>query len=275
MRKIFAATMCSMALVMGLAGCSSQPTEEAPEQPQQVEGLTDEASVARAREVMEAFFASDVEPNLTEVDTVSTKTEVDGQEYENVLTTTIMKDVTGEEPKYYKKTETQPASDGDSAYYVDGIKGIVEMNGENVPLEYDAEKVSEMLDEGADTTNMRIYYDCADRISYYEENGTEVVQLQVDPAKLMENEAFSSSFSDISSCIAEYTFDDAGRIAAFVSTVEGTTVGTDGAETPITIDMKCLYANYGTTEVPALPEPTVTEEEAAAETEAVEADSGE
>ena len=78
MKKVFAAA-CSMALMFSLAACGS-PAEQQDEavDAQPVQGLTDEASVAKARALMEGLIASPAVDNMTEVDAVSTATYVVG-----------------------------------------------------------------------------------------------------------------------------------------------------------------------------------------------------
>lgn len=253
MKKIFAAA-CSMALVFGLAGCGSSSAENTTEAPEQVQGLTDEASVAKARELMEAMLAAPVEDNMTEIDTVRTVTNIDGQDYDSLSTVTIMKDTAGDVPAFYKKIETNPAAETDATYYVKGSDGVIEMDGEMAQVEFDDEQVADIFNVESNSEGSRTYYDCADEISYYEEDGTQVVMLKVDPEKLMESGVLSETFSNIDSCVAEYTFNADGKLSFFISTIEGTLVGTDGEGVPATVEAKCIYSDYGTTEVPALPE---------------------
>lgn len=269
MKKIFAAVF-SMALVLSLAGCgSSQPSDSGASQ--QVEGLTDEASVARARELMDSLMTAEGDDNVTEVIQIKTSTDVDGDTYDNTVTTTSMKDLTGDVPRFYIKTETQPAADGDAAYYIEGKEGAVEIQGDVVALTYDDEYIDSLLNPEDTSNEYRTYYDCASEIYYYEEDGVETVQLRVDPAKLMETGVLSEVFSNISSCVAEYTFNANGKLTSFINTVNGDIIGTDGNDVEGTIETKCIFTNFGTTEVPAVPEET----EAAAETEQAEAESGE
>ncbi len=259
MKKFLTAT-CAVALALGLAGCSSQPAEEAePEAPQQVEGLTDEASLAKARDLMEAMFAAPPEQNQTMVISVNTSTEQDGQALSNTVTTTTMRDLTGETAKYYMKIATDPVAETDATYYIDGVDGVIELAEGKVPVEYDADEVEAIVKPSSNSDSVRAYYDCAESISYYDKDGAQVVNIQVDPAKLMESGVQSETFSNIESCVAEYTFNAEGKLVTFLNTIEGTIKGTDGTDVQATIQTSSITSNVGTTEVPALPE--VTEED--------------
>lgn len=270
MKKIFVATVCSMALALGLVGCNSPSAENTDDQAQTVEGQTDEASVTRARELMENMFAASADENVTIVSAVQTNTNIDGVDYNTTSTTTIMKDLSGDEPHYYKSLVTEPASENDSAYYIDGINGIVEIGDQRIPVEYEADKIDEVVNQEAATENVRAYYDYADEISYYEEDGTEVVQVHVNPTTLLESGLFEDTFTNIDNCVAEYTFDAEGRLNVFINTIEGTVMGTDGAENQVRIETRAVYSDFDTTEVPALPEPNVTEDGTEAEAESGE-----
>lgn len=265
MKKIFAAVF-SMALVFGLAGCGSQGSEQA-NAPQTVEGQTDEASVAKARELMESLMAAPTPENDTEVVSVSTSTNVNGDPYSNTVTTTTMRDVTGDTPRFNIKVETDPAADTDATYYIEGVNGAVEQNGNIAALSFEQDYIDSLVNPEDSSDQYRVYYDCADQISYYEEGGIQYVMLQVNPQKLMESGVLSETFSNITSCIAEYTFNEEGRITVFLNTIEGTLVGTEGQDIEGTIETKCIFANYGTTEVPAVPESNVDDKLDAASNE--------
>lgn len=271
MKKIFAAAF-SMALVLGLAGCGSQAPEESTGS-QQVEGLTDEASVAKARELMENLITAPVSDNMTEVDAVSTITEVNGDTYRNTATITNMRDVTGETPRFYIKTESDPAADSDAIYYINGTDGVMEVDGDLGALTFDQSYIDSLVTPEDTSDQYRVYFDCADQISYYEEDGVQVVMLQVDPTKLMESGILSSTFTSIESCVAEYTFDQAGNLSAFINTVTGTMTGADGSDVEGSVETKCLFTDYGTTNVPELPE--VPAEDAASTEQTDEDQSGE
>ncbi len=258
MKKVFAAA-CSMALMFSLAACGS-PAEQQDEavDAQPVQGLTDEASVAKARALMEGLIASPAVDNMTEVDAVSTATDVDGATYRNISTITRMRDVTGDVPKFFIKTETDPASESDSTYYIEGTEGVLEVEGDRRAITFEESYIDSLVDPEDNSEQFRVYYDCAEQISYYEQDGTEYVMITVDPAKLMESGIFADAFSDITGCVAEYTFDADGNLVAFISTVEGTMIGTDGGSVGGSVETKCLFTDYGTTQVPALPEITET-----------------
>lgn len=266
MKKIFAAVL-SMALVFGLVGCGSQQSVENTSGSQTVEGKTDEASVAKARELMEGLINAPMEDNVTEVVAVSTMTSVDEEQYRNTVTTTTMRDITGDTPRFYIKTESDPAAETDATYYVNGTEGVLEVGEEAVGLTYEQSYIDSLINPVDTSDQYRVYYDCTDQISYYEEDGVQVVMLQVDPAKLMENGLLSESFANIESCIAEYTFNPDGRLSAFISTIQGAMIGADGTDVNGTIETKCLFTDYGTTQVPELPE---VPEGDAAEAEAAE-----
>ncbi len=257
MKKIFVAA-CSAALVLGLAGCGSQPAqEEQPEEEyQQVEGLTDEESVAKARALLEGLFSAPAEQNSSEVQVVNTATDVDGETYDNVQTTTIMRDITDGASRFYIRTETNPASEADATYYIDGTQGIKEMGEDRAAVEFDQSYIDSLTNPDQDNANARTYMDCAEQISYYEQDGKQAVKLTVDPAKLMASGIFADTYSSISECVAEYTFNADGKLNTFLSTIKGDTIGVDGTDIPTTVEIKCVYFDYGTTEVPALPEPT-------------------
>lgn len=265
MKKIFAAVF-SMALVFGLAGCGSQSSESA-SAPQQVEGQTDEASVARARELMDGLMSASPVDNVTEVAAVTTITEMDGETYSNTVTTTTMKDVTDGNPHFYIKTETDPASESDAAYYVDGTEGAKVVGDEVASLTYDQSYIDSLMNPEDTSDEYRTYYDCAETIAYYEKDGVEVVNIQVDPAKLMESGLLSSTFSNIESCVAEYTFNADGKISIFLSTIKGAMKGNDGTDVEAAVDARCVFTDYGTTEIPETPVSTIDDQLAALDAE--------
>lgn len=273
MKKVFAA-VCSMALVFGLAACGSPAEQQsASNGAQTVEGLTDEASVARARELMEQLIAAPTVDNMTEVDAITTSTVENGDTYNNVSTITRMRDVSDGASRFFIKTESDPAADTDAAYYIDGVEGVLEIGDERHGITFEESYIDSLVNPEDNSEQYRVYYDCAKQISYYEQDGNEYVMIEVDPVKLMESGIFADAFTDITSCIAEYTFDVKGNLTAFISTIEGTMADAEGALFEGTIETKCLFTDYGTTQVPALPE--VTEDEAGNTEEADEDQSGE
>lgn len=273
MKKVFAAA-CSMALMLSLAACGSPAAQEnEAAEPQTVEGLTDEASVAKARELMEGLIAAPTVDNMTEVDAITTSTVENGDTYRNVSTITRMRDVSEGSSKFFIKTESDPAADTDAAYYIDGVEGVLELGDERHAITFEEDYIDSLVNPEDNSDQYRVYYDCAQQISYYEQDGTEYVMIEVDPAKLMESGIFADAFSDITSCVAEYTFDAEGHLTAFISTIEGTMLDAEGALVEGSVETKCLFTDYGTTEVPALPE--VTEADAGNTEETDEAQSGE
>lgn len=253
MKKIFTVLLCC-ALATTLTACGSKASNEQNVEAQQVEGKTDPESVARARQVMEALFAAPTEANMTEIDTIKTTTEQDGLPYSHAVITTKLKDTTGETPKFYIQTVTQPANENtDATYYIHGKQGVIEVQDEKAGIEVSDEYLQQIL-KPTDSSVFRAYYDCADKISYYKDTN-EVVQLTVNPEKLMATKILSD-FVSIESCVAEYTFTPDGKISIFLNTVKGVVKSTDGQDVQVTIETKCLFTDYGVTQVPELPEIT-------------------
>lgn len=250
MKKVFAAFVAA-ALVCGLAGCgSSNPEDESSYL--QVEGKTDEESVATARSLIQGLIDAPAQKNLTEIDTIKTSTESDGQKYSNTVITTYMTDLIDNEPNLYIKTETRPAAETDATYYIHGKNGVMEVGEERAQIEVTDQYINSILNPDQNT-DFRIYYDCAEKISYYNGGTFQTVMLVVSPEQLMATGKLAT-FKTIESCIAEYTFDEKGQLSTFLNTVKGTVVDDNGKEVAITIDTKCLYTDYGTTKVPDLPE---------------------
>lgn len=273
MKKVFAA-VCSMALMLSLTACGSPAAQEnEATEPQTVEGLTDEASVAKARELMEGLIAAPTVDNMTEVDAITTSTIENGETYRNISTITSMRDVSGDVPKYFIQTVSDPAADTDAAYYINGTEGVLEIADERHAITFEESYIDSLVNPADNSEQYRVYYDCAQQISYYEQDGAEYVMIDVDPAKLMESGIFADTFTDITSCIAEYTFDADGQLIAFISTIEGSMADAEGAQFEGSVETKCLFTDYGTTEVPALPE--VTEADAGNTEATDEAQSGE
>ncbi len=269
MKKIFL-TVCTLALAVGLVGCGSNESSQGGSTATQVEGKADDESVAKARELMENFFETQGEDNVTEVQTVKTIKQIDGKDYSNVKSTFIAKDLTGDEPRYMVEVESDPEDETDFVQYINGHDAVIEQGDAKQALELTDETYESILDLSPNQ-NARVYYDCAESIKYHESDGLQVVQIQVDPAKLMESDIVKSGqfadFSKIDSCVAEYTFDGDGRISTFLNTITGTVLNNEGQEEQITTETKTLYTEYGTTEVPDLPEVTAEDAAAAENTE--------
>ncbi len=253
--KVLAAGF-SMALVLGLAGCGSSSegssSEESSQQElQQYEGLTDEASVAKARELMESLFAQEASKNYTVASNVTTITEVNGEEGSNTKSTLTMLDLTGDQVRGFISSASEPADGTEANYYINGKEGVLETKDEKVSIEFE-DSYLESLSSQAANGDARVYYDCAESISYFEKDGTEVVQLQVNPEQLMAS-GILPDFTQIDSCVAEYTFNEDGTLSVFLNTIKGTLAGDDGTSQQVTMETKTIFTDYGTTEVPELP----------------------
>lgn len=267
MKKIFVA-VCTIALAVGLVGCGSNESAQSSSSATQVEGKTDDESVAKARELMESFFQLAGEPNVTRVDAVKTSTQIDDQTFSNVRTTVTERDVNGGDLRLKIQVTSDPEDEADYTQYINGHNVVFEQGEVKEAMELTEETYQSLMNPQPDQ-NARVYYDCAESISYYENDGMQVVQVQVDPAKLMESSLMTSgqfaNFSTVDSCVVEYSFGADGKIATFLNTISGILKNEDGTETSATIDIKTLYTDYGTTEVEDLPE--VTSSDAAVATE--------
>ncbi len=254
MKKVFAA-VCTLALAFGLAGCSSGGAQESQEEASQpIQGQTDEASVAKARELMEALINAPQATNYTESSTITTATVIEGQEGYQEVAEVKMLDINGDDVRAYIQTETQPEAESDAIFYIHNTDGVREVKDEKVAIELSQDYVDSLANPQDNSATYQSYYDSTQSIAYAQNDGSQVVQLIIDPQKLAESGILSDAFQTIDSCIAEYTFDDEGSLISVISTISGTVANDDGSTYETTIERKSLYTNRGTTEVPELPE---------------------
>lgn len=243
MKKVLALVAAAV-LACSLAGCGSQPANDAGKQ---VQGKTDAESVARAKALLDSLSTQD-QNNYTEVDTVKTTFANNGAF--SVVTLTKLLDLNANPPRLFIQEVTDPALDTDATYYINGKTGVIEQEGVQAEIEVSDEYINNLLDKSSED-QFKVFFDAATSISYYKDL-TEIVRIQVDPAKIIASGIFPD-FKSITNCDAEYTFNQDGQITVFISTVKGILKDDKGAEQEVTIETKCMFTDYGSTQVPEVP----------------------
>lgn len=254
-RKAMAIAAASL-MAMGLWGCGGQgagsgasESSSAAEASSQDEAASAAGGEAEARQLMEGLFAQRFD-NVTIKAETTMEAQADGVSEDVAATTVMLLDTTGSESRVLMEVESTPANDQtDMALHLVGTQAVIDQAGEVSLIDVDAAYADQLAESTGGSAQARAIYDAASSVTLAERDGFRVASVVADPTALSAAGAFPQ-LAEVSSCEADYAFDEEGRLVACEIRISGTSADPSAAELSIVITTD--YADYGDTVVPDL-----------------------
>ena len=143
-----------------------------------------------------------------------------------------------------------PANDQtDMAMHLVGTEAIIDQAGEATLIEVEESYADQLAESTGGSAQARAIYDAASSVELDEQDGQTVVSIVADPAALTAAGTFAQ-LAEVSSCEADYVFDEGGRLTSCEIRLNGTSADSTGAT--LSIIIATAYSDYGTTVVPDL-----------------------
>ncbi len=256
MKKKAMALATASLMVVGLWGCAGQGAssgasgnEEAPEASSSAQAVAGPEGEAKARQLMEGLFAQRFD-NVTINAQTTMEVEAGAASQDVAVDTTMLLDSTSGDPRVLMEVVSTPANDQtDMAMHLVGTEAIIDQAGEATLIEVDESYADQLTESTGGSAQARAIYDAASSVELDEQDGQTVVSIVADPAALTAAGTFAQ-LAEVSSCEADYVFDEGGRLTSCEIRLNGTSADSAGATLAIII--ATAYSDYGTTVVPDL-----------------------
>lgn len=252
MKKLVLSVAVCGALTLGLFGCSQAP---APKEegiggaPQQEQSAPEPEKSADELKADLAALINSQQENVTVDTKTDTTVSVDGQSFTQSMDMLAMADNTNGY-KGYAKLSAPGTEVDEMETFMDGDKVVARL-GDQV-IDISSEMAGELDDSvGANNEQALAIVNGAKDISVADQGGKKVYTVTTDGASVS-GVAFDGVES-VGAIEATYTFDSSDQLVKVTMKVEGVTT-VDEQEVNVKVDVTADYSDYGTTEVPAIPE---------------------
>ncbi|MBB3171839.1 hypothetical protein [Parvibacter caecicola] len=248
-KQLLSVAVCG-AMALAMFGCSQAPNPkaegDAPAQQEQP------AAAEKSPEELKSELVDLINGQATNV-TVDTSTDTtvsaQGQSFTQSMDILAMVDNADGYKGYAKITAPGTEMDGMETF-MDGSKAVVRLGDQTVDI---SDEMADELDDsmGVDNEKAIAIVNAAKEISVSESNGQKTYTVVTDGAS-----AAGVDFDGVDSVgdiDATYVFDSSDQLVKNTMSVEGTTT-TQGQEVTVKVDVTADYSDYGTTQVPAVPE---------------------
>lgn len=156
-------------------------------------------------------------------------------------------DATGDEFRMSMEMSSPDEEDLNMKMNVVGNDCLTTIGGQTQRLEMEQSYIDELLESAGNTEKTRAIYESAEELSLSEEDGLTVVHVVVDPARLAARHLIEG-MDEVTSCEADYTFNEQGQLVAVDAIIEGTRTAA-GITGQMTMKLASTYSDYGTTVV--------------------------
>lgn len=247
-KQLLSVAVCG-ALALTMFGCSQAP---APKEDGGAPSQEQPAAAEKTPEELKAELVNLINSQQTNV-TVDTSTDTtisaQGQSLTQSMDILAMVDNKDGYKGYAKITAPGTEMDGMETF-MDGSKAVVRLGDQAVDI---SDEMAGELDDsmGVDNEKAIAIVNAAKEISVSESNGQKVYTVVVD-GNAIKGVDFDGVDS-IGAIDATYAFDGSDQLVKNTMSVEGTTTVQD-QEVTVKVDVTANYSDYGTTEVPAVPE---------------------
>lgn len=254
MNKFVLSVAVCGALALGMFGCSQAPAPKeegnggAPQQEQPAPAPQPEKTPDELKADLAALINGQ-QGNVTVDTKTDTTVSVDGQSFTQSMDMLAMADNTSGY-KGYAKLSAPGTEVDEMETFMDGDRVVARL-GDQV-IDISNEMAGELDDSvGANNEQALAIVNGARDVSVADQGGKKVYTVTTDGASVP-GVAFDGVDS-VGAIEATYTFDSSDQLIKVTMKVEGTTTVED-QEVNVKVDVTADYSDYGTTEVPAIPE---------------------
>lgn len=233
---VFAALIMALAL-FGCAGNSEK--EDAPSK----------EDMARIQELMDGM-TNVVWDNLTATAAVRVTDRGGGLSKTSSMDMSAKIDATGDVFRMSMEMSSPDEPDLNMTMDIVGNDCFAVIDGQTQRLEMEQSYIDELLESAGNTEKTRAIYETAKKLSLSEEDGRSVVHVVSDADQLTARQLIDG-VDELTSCEADYTFDEEGRLVEMNAILEGSRTAA-GITGQMTMQLTGKYFDYGTTVVPPL-----------------------